>query len=103
MRDFMKLDTLLHALLPKDDKFFNYFEKDVENLLTASKVFKELMSNSISREQRAQKIKRIEEIEHLGDELTHQIFSELGANFITPIDREDVHALTSKLDDILDY
>jgi predicted phosphate transport protein (TIGR00153 family) len=61
------------------------------------------MSNTISKEERAQKIKRIEEIEHLGDELTHQIFSELGANFITPFDREDIHALTGKLDDILDF
>jgi hypothetical protein len=99
----MKLDSLLHALLPKDDKFFNFFEKDVENLFTAAKVFKDLMSNSISKEERAQKIRRIEEIEHQGDELTHQIFSELGANFITPFDREDIHALTSKLDDILDF
>ena len=99
----MKLDNLLHALLPKDDKFFNYFEKDVDNLQNAAKVFKELMSNAISKEERAQKIKRIEEIEHLGDELTHQIFSELGANFITPFDREDIHALTSTLDEILDF
>lgn len=99
----MKLDSLLHALLPKDDKFFKYFEKDVDNLLNAAKVFKDLMSNAISKEERAQKIKRIEEIEHLGDELTHQIFSELGANFITPFDREDIHALTSTLDEILDF
>ena len=99
----MKLDTLLHALLPKDDKFFNFFERDVDNLQNAAKVFKDLMTNAISKEERAQKIRRIEEIEHHGDELTHQIFSELGANFITPFDREDIHALTSKLDDILDF
>ena len=99
----MKLDSLLHALLPKDDKFFNYFEKDVDNLMTAAKVFRDLMSNAISKEERAQKIKRIEEIEHHGDELTHQIFSDLGSTFITPFDREDIHALTSKLDDILDF
>ncbi len=99
----MKLDGLLHALLPKDDKFFSYFEKDVDNLYSAAKVFRDLMSNAISKEERAQKIRRIEEIEHHGDELTHQIFSELGANFITPFDREDIHELTSKLDDILDF
>ncbi len=99
----MKLDSLLHALLPKDDKFFNYFEKDVDNLLTAAKVFRDLMSNSMSKEERAQKIKRIEELEHHGDEVTHKIFSELGSTFITPFDREDIHALASKLDDILDF
>lgn len=99
----MKFNNFLHALLPKDDKFFKFFEKDVDNLQNAAKVFKDLMSNAISKEERAQKIKRIEEIEHLGDEITHQIFSELGANFITPFDREDIHALTSTLDDILDF
>ena len=99
----MKFDSFLHALLPKDDKFFKFFEKDVDNLQNAAKVFRDLMSNAISKEERAQKIKRIEEIEHIGDEITHQIFSELGASFITPFDREDIHALTSTLDDILDF
>ncbi len=99
----MKLDKLLHVLLPTDDRFFTFFEKDAENLLAAAKIFKELMSNSISREERGQKIRKIEELEHRGDEVTHQIYSELGSNFITPFDREDIHSLASKLDDILDF
>jgi predicted phosphate transport protein (TIGR00153 family) len=99
----MALDRFLHALLPKDKKFFNLFERDAENLLAATKVFKDIMSNSISKEERAQKIRRIEELEHKGDEVTHQIYSELGLTFITPFDREDIHSLASKLDDILDY
>jgi uncharacterized protein len=99
----MKLEWILHALLPKEDKFFQYFEKDVDNLLTAATVFKDLMSNAISKEERAQKVKKIDELEHKGDEITHTIFSELGATFITPFDREDIHALASTLDDILDH
>ena len=99
----MKIDRLLHMLLPKDDKFYDLFEKDSENLLNAARVFRDLMSNSMSKEERAQKIKRIEELEHHGDEVTHKIFSELGSTFITPFDREDIHALASKLDDILDF
>jgi uncharacterized protein len=99
----MKLESILHALIPKDDKFFKYFEKDVENLLLAAGIFKQLMSNSISKEERAQKVKQVEELEHRGDEITHTIFSEVGATFITPFDREDIHALASELDDILDY
>lgn len=99
----MKIESILHALIPKEDKFFKHFERDVDNLLLAAQVFKELMSNAISKEERAQKIKRIEELEHRGDEITHIIFSELGATFLTPFDREDIHALASKLDDILDY
>jgi predicted phosphate transport protein (TIGR00153 family) len=73
--------------------------------MTSSKrtLFSELMVNTMSPEERVIKIRRIEEMEHRGDELTHQIFSEVGANFITPIDREDVHALASALDEVLDY
>ena len=99
----MKLDSLLHALLPKDDKFFVFFEKDVGNVLTAAGMFKDLMSNSMSKEERAQKIRRLEELEHKGDEITHTIYSELAGTFITPFDREDIHQLASKMDDILDY
>jgi len=99
----MKLDSFLKVLLPKDDRFFEFFERDAENLLLAAQIFKDLMNDGMSKEERAQKIKRIEELEHKGDELTHQILTELGGTFITPFDREDIHALTSKLDDILDY
>ena len=99
----MKLNSLIHALLPKDEKFFKYFEQDIENLLTAATVFKEMMSRQMPAQQRLVNIKRIEELEHIGDEITHQIFSDLGTTFITPLDREDIHELASKLDDILDY
>ena len=99
----MKLDALLHALLPKDDKFFRLLEQDLDNLRTAAQTFKELMRHSMASDERAQKIRKLEELEHRGDELTHTIFHELGATFITPFDREDIHVLTSVLDDILDY
>jgi uncharacterized protein len=99
----MRFDTFLHALLPRDDKFFRFFEQDAANLLAAARLFHELMSPSMSREEREQKIRRVEELEHKGDDITHQIYSELGASFITPFDREDIHALASKLDDILDF
>jgi len=99
----MRLDALLHALLPKEDKFFRMLEQDLENLRTAAQTFKELMRHSMASDERAQKIRKLEELEHRGDELTHKIFHELGATFITPFDREDIHVLTSVLDDILDY
>ncbi len=99
----MNLDRILHVLLPKHDQFYDFFERDVENLLSAATLFSELMVNTMSPEERVFKIRRIEELEHRGDELTHQIFSEVGSNFITPIDREDVHALASALDEVLDY
>ncbi|MCC6691852.1 MAG: DUF47 domain-containing protein, partial [Chitinophagaceae bacterium] len=48
-------------------------------------------------------IKKIEDMEHVNDDHTHQIFTELSRNFITPFDREDIHALATSLDDIADY
>jgi predicted phosphate transport protein (TIGR00153 family) len=45
----------------------------------------------------------IEKIEHQGDEITHEIFTELSRNFITPYDREDIHRLVTAIDDIIDY
>lgn len=99
----MGLNAILHFFVPKNEKFFEYLRADVENLMTATKLFREIMSRKITKSERDQKVRRIEELEHKGDEITHQIFSELGKTFITPIDREDIHALASTLDDILDY
>jgi predicted phosphate transport protein (TIGR00153 family) len=99
----MKIDALIHAFLPKDDKFFRYFQRAADNLLSAASVLEALMTANISSAERSQKIKRVEELEHTGDEVTHEIFSSLQTTFITPFDREDIHALASKLDDILDF
>src|SRR5690606_20864030 len=54
-------------------------------------------------DKRAALINQEEDLEHANDELTHQIFTELGRNFITPFDREDIHYLANSLDDIADY
>jgi predicted phosphate transport protein (TIGR00153 family) len=54
-------------------------------------------------EKRIPFIRKIEQLEHVGDDITHRIFQEVGATFITPFDREDIQRLASVLDDILDY
>ena len=56
-----------------------------------------------SPEKRLTFIREIEKLEHVGDEITHQIFQEVSTTFITPFDREDIHSLASALDDIADY
>jgi len=99
----MKLDILLKKILPRDDKFIMLFVEDVENVLYASRIFKQAMSMELSKEERLQKIRKLEEVEHRGDEITHRIFELLATSFITPFDREDIHSLASKLDDIVDY
>lgn len=91
---------LLQFLLPKDRKFFPLFKQATENLVKGSKLLVEMVNAPV--EKRRELIKEIEHIEHTGDNITHMIFNELGRNFITPFDREDIHSLTSSIDDILD-
>jgi predicted phosphate transport protein (TIGR00153 family) len=97
----MKLDHLIQILLPHDEKFYAYFEESAQNVVDASKVLLELRSGSA--QDHLETVRRIHEMEHKGDNVTHKIFAELNATFVTPFDREDIHILASALDDVLDY
>ena len=66
------------------------------------KLLKEVVSEP-DFDKRAALISQVEDQEHVNDDFTHKIFTELGRNFITPFDREDIHYLASALDDIADY
>ncbi len=92
----------LKYLVPTDRKFFPLFEKAAANLEKGGKLIHHLMSMSVP-ETRKLIIAEIEQVEHDGDDITHEIFNELGKNFITPFDREDIHRLVSSIDDVLDY
>ncbi len=93
---------LLKFFLPKDRVFFTLFENASSNLeLIATKLVQ--CVNESDYNKRASIIKDMEDLEHKNDVLTHQIFLELGQNFITPFDREDIHSLATALDDIADY
>ncbi|HEY0056528.1 MAG TPA: DUF47 family protein [Pedobacter sp.] len=98
----MSLNNILQYFVPKDRKFFPLFEKGSANLIRIAEVLVELL-NSTDDEQKLVLTKKIEDLEHTGDDITHQIFLELGKNFITPFDREDIHLLASVIDDIADY
>ena len=94
--------SFLRILVPQDRKFFPLFEKAASNLQEGGQeIHKMLTANTL--EERQDAIRRIEKIEHIGDEITHEIFQELSRNFITPFDREDIHRLVSALDDVLDF
>jgi hypothetical protein len=93
--------SFLQFLLPKDKKFFPLFDQATANLVKASKVLVELVNTT--PEKRKELIAEIEHLEHQGDNITHLIFNELSRNFITPFDREDIHALASAIDDVLDF
>jgi predicted phosphate transport protein (TIGR00153 family) len=93
---------ILKFFLPKDRVFYTLFESASANLeKLASKLV--TVVNESDYNKRATVIKEMEDLEHQNDLLTHNIFLELGRNFITPFDREDIHSLASALDDIADY
>lgn len=86
-------------IFPKEIDFFEIFDKAASNLTKATSLLVSLMENFDHLEARA---KEIYEVEQDGDMLTHDIMKKLNRTFITPIDREDIHALASRMDDILD-
>ncbi|MBP6024762.1 DUF47 domain-containing protein [Ferruginibacter sp.] len=95
-------NSILKIFLPKDRVFFQLFENVVGVLVKMGEKLKEVV-NEPDFDERAKLIKEIEDMEHINDDYTHQIFTELGKNFITPFDREDIHYLATALDDIADY
>ena len=97
----MALGKIFSFLVPKDKNFFKLFSESSNNLVEISKVFSEMVNAPV--EKRLELQKKISDLEHVGDEITHQIFTELSTNFITPFDREDISYLASSLDDIVDY
>ena len=89
----------MFSLMPKETVFFDLFEKSAENVQKGAQKLLDLMSNFSDLGYRTQEIK---EIEHEGDKLTHEMIERMNKTFITPIDREDIHELACRLDDILD-
>jgi predicted phosphate transport protein (TIGR00153 family) len=95
-------NSFLKIFLPKDKVFHQLFENVAETLVRMGNRLKDVVKEP-DFETRAKYIKEIEDMEHANDEFTHKIFTELGRNFITPFDREDIHSLASALDDVSDY
>jgi len=98
----MAMNSLLKFFLPKDRVFYDLFEKVAGNVATMGSKLKDVVAET-DFDKRASLITQLEDLEHDNDELTHRIFTELGRNFITPFDREDIHYLATALDDIADY
>ncbi len=87
-------------LTPKDNSFFAMFSAMSDNLIAGARTLADLFANYHDVEKQIEQIHRIE---REGDELTHAILTKLNQTFITPFDREDIHELASKLDDVLDF
>ena len=98
----MGLNSFGKLFMPKNKVFYELFEQVANNVAEMGIVLKQVI-NEPDFDQRAPIINKLEDLEHRNDETTHKIFTELGRNFITPFDREDIHYLASALDDICDY
>ena len=86
-------------LLPKEDKFFDLFDRQAENLVQAAELYHTCVTQpDISPE----KVREMHQFEHDGDEATHAVINTLNETFITPFDREDILALANRMDDIMD-
>jgi len=98
----MSLNSIFQYFVPKDKKvFFPLFEQAASNAVTMATILVETV-NSNNPAMREELIRQIDKLENKGDEITHQIYLELGKNFITPFDREDIHLLASAIDDVAD-
>ena len=89
----------MFGLKPKEEKFFKLFKEMTENIIEGAKLLKDMLDNF---ESPTESQRRIKEVEHKGDLITHEIIKTLHKTFVTPLDPEDIYALASKLDDILD-
>ncbi|MDO6434042.1 DUF47 family protein [Flavitalea sp. BT771] len=98
----MGFNSIVQLFTPKDRVFYSLFEEVAEGVGRMGKLIKEVVAEP-DFDKRAAIISQVEDQEHVNDDLTHRVFTELGRNFITPFDREDIHYLASSLDDICDY
>src|SRR3954449_10803792 len=88
------------SLIPRETRFFDMFVEDASNVLASARLFEAMLRSYDAPEERAREIR---DAEHRGDEISHAIGRKLESTFVTPFDREDIHALISALDDVIDY
>jgi predicted phosphate transport protein (TIGR00153 family) len=89
----------MFRLLPKEEKYYDLFNRLVSHVTESAQRQQKLFEDFANRIEYADQIKQLE---HACDELTHEIIKRLNQTFITPIDREDIHALATGLDDVVD-
>lgn len=89
----------MFGLIPKEERFFKLYKEMTANIIDGATLLKDML-DTFADPQESQR--RIKDVEHKGDAITHSIIQKLNKTFITPMDREDIYALAAKLDDILD-
>ena len=90
---------VLTRFLPRNERFFDYFHQAAGNAAEVAQAVCDLLEDYSDVERKAL---RVRNLERQGDEITHQIFKALNSTFVTPLDREDIADLSSRLDDFVD-
>jgi uncharacterized protein len=90
---------MLNRLIPRDEHFFDLFNQLAEHLKTAAALLNRLFAEPHNT---SDLVRQIKDVEHQADVLTLSINQRIDKSFITPIDREDIHLLASRLDDVID-
>jgi hypothetical protein len=89
----------MFRLIPRDERFFDFFERQAGHIVESARRLHEMVFDFSDAMAKAAAIR---ELEHAGDVLTHEVVRKINTTFVTPFDREDVYALASRLDDVLD-
>lgn len=89
----------MSILQPREDRFYRLFEEAAANVRRGAEMLLAMLSDFTDV---AAKAKAIKDVEHEGDTLTHEMYEQLNKVFVTPLDREDIAAIASALDDVLD-
>lgn len=93
---------LFSALMPHEGRFFDLFNQHAVLLVKGSTALNDLLSGYDDESQRPAQIAQIDELERAADRVTHDTINLLHKTFVTPFDRDDIHRLISRMDDILD-
>jgi predicted phosphate transport protein (TIGR00153 family) len=88
------------GFFPREERFFDLFERNADNLVAAAKVLRHALDEPENLQAQQE---RLTEVEHWADEVTHQVMAALNRTFVTPLDREDIANLAHALDDVVDF
>jgi predicted phosphate transport protein (TIGR00153 family) len=100
LRSILGKNLRMPSLIPRERRFYDLFEQQAVTIIRSAGLLKEALADVANLAQYQREIKALE---HQGDEITHEIVSTLNRTFVTPFDHEDIYALASGLDDIIDY
>jgi predicted phosphate transport protein (TIGR00153 family) len=94
--------NFISRLMPREGRFFNLFDNHAKLIVDGALALADVLRNYENQKEREAGIKLIEDAEHGADRITHETVQLLHTTFITPFDRDDIHRLISRMDDVLD-